>query len=146
MRCRGAQPILAIACLYLCLPSAGAQSLTPNPDHQNVNGCAPASIGRQPSEPKVTIADLYFEGDLGMPPADVEQVASALKQQTYSGEPDEVVDEVLERARRAWQDHGYFKPSSLQVASPDSRIDEQIDEQAGTVAITFDYRPCPLQP
>jgi 5-methylcytosine-specific restriction endonuclease McrA len=57
----------------------------------------------------VTIADLYFEGDLGMPPADVEQVASALKQQTYSGEPDEVVDEVLERARRAWQDHGYFK-------------------------------------
>jgi hypothetical protein len=39
-----------------------------------------------------------------------------------------------------------LKPSSLQVASPDSRIDEQIDEKAGTVAITFDYRPCPLQP
>jgi outer membrane protein insertion porin family len=57
----------------------------------------------------VTIADLYFEGDLGMPPADVEQVASALKQQTYSAEPDEVVDEVLERARLAWQGHGYFK-------------------------------------
>ncbi len=57
----------------------------------------------------MTIADLYFEGELGMPPADVEQIASALRQQTYSGEPDEVVDEVLERARRAWQDHGYFK-------------------------------------
>jgi hypothetical protein len=39
-----------------------------------------------------------------------------------------------------------LKPSSLQVASSDSRVDEQIDEKAGTVAITFDYRPCPLQP
>ena len=57
----------------------------------------------------MTIADLYFEGDLGLPAADIEQIAIALKQLTYSGEPDEVVDEVLERARRAWQDHGYFK-------------------------------------
>jgi outer membrane protein assembly factor BamA len=100
---------LAIAYLPLCQPSSGAQSLAPNPETQNVDLCAPSITGRQPSGPKVTIADLYFEGELGMPPADVEQIASALRQQTYSGEPDEVVDEVLERARRAWQDHGYFK-------------------------------------
>ena len=100
---------MAIAYLLLCQPSSGAQSLAPNPETQNVDVCAPSITGRQPSGPKVTIADLYFEGELGMPPADVEQIASALRQQTYSGEPDEVVDEVLERARRAWQDHGYFK-------------------------------------
>ena len=100
---------MAIAYLLLCQPSSGAQSLAPNPETQNVDVCAPSITGRQPSGPKVTIADLYFEGDLGMPPADVEQIASALRQQTYSGEPDEVVDEVLEGARRAWQDHGYFK-------------------------------------
>ena len=100
---------MAIAYLLLCQPSSGAQSLAPNPEDQNVDVCALSITGRQPSGPKVTIADLYFEGELGMPPANVEQIASALRQQTYSGEPDEVVDEVLERARRAWQDHGYFK-------------------------------------
>jgi len=100
---------LAIPYLLLCQPSSGAQSLAPNPEDQNVDVCALSITGRQPSGPKVTIADLYFEGELGMPPANVEQIASALRQQTYSGEPDEVVDEVLERARRGWQDHGYFK-------------------------------------
>jgi len=108
MRCRGAQPILAIAYLLLCQPSAGA-GLAPQPETPKVDVCASSITDRQPSRPKVTIADLYFEGDLGMPPADADQVASALEQRTYSGEPDEVVDEVLERVRRAWQDHGYFK-------------------------------------
>jgi hypothetical protein len=108
MRCRGAQPVLAIAYILLCQPSARA-GVAPKPESQNVDVCAPPTIDRQRSRPKVTIADLFFEGDLGMPPADVDQVESVLKQGTYSGEPDEVVDDVLERVRRAWQDHGFFK-------------------------------------
>ena len=35
--------------------------------------------------------------------------------------------------------------SSLTDVSPDSRVRRQLDERAGTVAITFDFRVCPLQ-
>jgi outer membrane protein insertion porin family len=36
-------------------------------------------------------------------------------------------------------------PSSLADASPDSRIHLQLDEQAGTLAIIFDFRECPAK-
>ena len=36
-------------------------------------------------------------------------------------------------------------PSSLADASPDSRIHLQLDERAGTLTITFDFRDCPDQ-
>jgi outer membrane protein insertion porin family len=38
------------------------------------------------------------------------------------------------------------RASSLPTdASPDSRIHLRLNERAGTVAVTFDFRPCPLQ-
>ena len=40
---------------------------------------------------------------------DQDQIVDLLRQQTYNGTVDEVKDEVLERVRAAWQNHGYFK-------------------------------------
>jgi hypothetical protein len=36
-------------------------------------------------------------------------------------------------------------PQSVSHLSPDSRIDLQLDERAATVAITFDFRDCPVE-
>ncbi len=45
-------------------------------------------------------------------------------------------------ARLFMQEHA---PSSLADTSPDSRIHLQLDERAGTLAITFDFHDCPDQ-
>ena len=44
-----------------------------------------------------------------MPVTDQEQIAISLKQRTYTGSLDGVVDEAEERVRAGWQDRGYFK-------------------------------------
>jgi outer membrane protein insertion porin family len=44
-----------------------------------------------------------------MPATDQDQIAASLKQRTYTGSLDGVVDEAEERVRAAWQDRGYFK-------------------------------------
>jgi outer membrane protein assembly factor BamA len=54
-------------------------------------------------------ADLIFEGSIQMPRANQEQIAASIKQRSYSGDLDEVTDEVLERVKWEWQDRGYFK-------------------------------------
>jgi outer membrane protein insertion porin family len=71
-----------------------------------------------------------------MPAADQDQISIALKQRTYSGEPDEVTSDVLERVRRAWQDHGYSKvevngDAKVLTSSPASQrisVTVQVDE------------------
>jgi|ERR1017187_2577165 hypothetical protein len=45
-------------------------------------------------------------------------------------------------ARLFVQEHA---PSSLADTSPDSRIHLQLDEGAGTLAIAFDFRDCPIE-
>jgi len=110
MRCRLAQLVLAIAYVLSCQQPTRAQVLpAANPEAQNVKVCAPASVQRHPSGPEVTIVELNFEGDLRMPTTDQDQIATSLKQRTYSGDHDGATSEVLERVRRAWQDRGYFK-------------------------------------
>jgi outer membrane protein assembly factor BamA len=134
---RRAAPIgLAIACTLCCRPVTHAQIPAANPGSQNVRACAPSSTDQQPSGPEVTIAELRFEGDLRMPAADQDQIAIALKQRTYSGEPDGVTSEALERVRRAWQDRGYFKvevngDSKVLTSSPASQrisVTVQVEE------------------
>jgi len=102
-------PILAVACALSCLPLAYAQVHTGRPNAQSIRDCSPTSVDQQPSGPEVVIEDLNFEGDIHLPAADQEQIAASLKRGTYSDEPDAVTSGVLERVRRAWQDHGYFK-------------------------------------
>jgi outer membrane protein assembly factor BamA len=110
MHCRLAQLGLAIAYVLSCQPPTRAQVLpAANPEAQNVKVCAPASVKRRPSRPEVTIVELNFEGDLRMPTTDQDQIATSLKQRTYSGEPDGVAEEILERVRAAWQDRGFFR-------------------------------------
>lgn len=52
-------------------------------------------------------------------------------------QPGNIYDQRL--ARRFVQEHS---PSSLRDASPDSLIHLQLDERAGTLAITYDFRDC----
>jgi TonB family protein len=58
--------------------------------------------------PVATIANLNFEGDLHLPSADRDQIATSLKGRTYHGSSDEVASEISERAKAAWQNSGYF--------------------------------------
>src|SRR6266851_8268825 len=77
-----------------------------------------SSDGEQRSGPVVTIAELSFEGSLLMTAADQAQISASIRQQAYSGDRAEVISQVLERAKVAWQEHGY---SNVQVRG-DSKI------------------------
>jgi outer membrane protein assembly factor BamA len=109
---------------------------TTNPDAQSVNACTPSPVDKRPSGPEVAIAELSFEGNLHLAIADQDQIATSLKERTYSGELDGVVSEVEERVRRAWQDHGYVKvqahgDASVLTSSPASEriaVTVQLDE------------------
>jgi outer membrane protein assembly factor BamA len=57
----------------------------------------------------ITLVDLNFEGDLRLPITEQDRIATELKQITYSGDPDDVTEELEERVRHAWQNRGYFK-------------------------------------
>jgi outer membrane protein assembly factor BamA len=76
-----------------------------------IKPCLPSASSdyKQPSGHDIEIAELTFEGDLHMTIPDQDQIAATLKQRTYSGDPDGVTSEVLERVRRAWQGRGYLK-------------------------------------
>jgi len=84
------------------------------------------------SGPNIQIADLTFEGELKLPPADQDQISASLKEQTYSGDIDSVNSEVEERARRAWREYGYFK---VQVRSSGRLLTSNPVE--GRVSITL---------
>jgi Surface antigen variable number repeat len=96
-------PALAIQ-IVVAQHSVRAES----PKLQNIQGCSsPSSSDGEFVGPSVSIAELRFDGDLRLAVADQEQIASSLKQITYSGHLDEVTDEIVERTREAWQDFGY---------------------------------------
>jgi outer membrane protein insertion porin family len=98
--------------------------------------------------PKVVIADLNFEGSVGMGIPEQNQITASLKQRSYSGDPDGVASDLEERVRRAWQEHGYFKVQvrgnvTILTSSPlESRIAVtfQVDEgqQYRLSGITFE--------
>jgi outer membrane protein insertion porin family len=113
MGCRFAQSVvLLIAYVLVCQPPTHAQLTAPVwiREAQSTKECSPsASSDDKPrSGPEVTIGELTFEGDLHMTIADQEQIAASLRQRKYSGDPDEVISEVLKRVRGAWQERGYF--------------------------------------
>ena len=109
MRCRLAQPVLAIPYVLSCQPPTYAQVPAANPGARSMKACAPSPVNKHASGPEVVIADLIFEGDLHLAISDQDQIATSVKERTYSGEPDGVASDVLERVRRGWQDRGYIK-------------------------------------
>ena len=114
MRCQFAQLIiLAIAYGLSYRPLARAQITVPATilEAQDSGACSPSALSddKQPAAHQVTITEFTFDGDLHMPIEDQDLIAASLKERRYSGNLDEVTSDVLERTRRAWQDHGYFK-------------------------------------
>jgi outer membrane translocation and assembly module TamA len=91
-----------------------------DPEGHDPRVCHPlsSSDGEQRSGPVVTIAELTFEGSLLMTAADQAQISASIRQKPYSGDRAEMISQVLERARFAWQEHGY---SDVQVRA-DSKI------------------------
>jgi TonB family protein len=75
------------------------------------------------SSPQVAVAQLSFEGNLQMPAADQAQISISIRQQAYSGNRDEVIYQVQEKSRAAWQEHGYF---DVRVQGDAKVLSEQI--------------------
>jgi TonB family protein len=86
--------------------------------------------------PVVTIAELNFEGGLSMPSANRDQITASLKQRAYSGELDEVANEISEGVNAAWQSSGYSKAqvytdARVLTSSPDNKrvaVTVRVDE------------------
>jgi outer membrane protein assembly factor BamA len=76
--------------------------------HTELN-CPPPVKLIPSAEMPVKIAELSFEGAQRLPLSDQAQVASSLKQRSYSGGIDSVTSELEERIRREWQQRGYFE-------------------------------------
>jgi hypothetical protein len=111
MRCRFGQFIvLAIAYSLSWQSPTHAQVAATISNTQASEACllAPSSDHSQSSVPQLTIAELAFDGKLQMPPEEQNQLSASLKQQTFSGDVDEVVSGIVERVRAAWQNLGYF--------------------------------------
>jgi TonB family protein len=91
-----------------------------DPEGRNPRACRQlsSSDSEHHSGPVVTIGELSFEGNLLMTGADQAQISASIRQQAYSGDRSEVISQVLERAKVAWQEHGY---SNVQVRG-DSKI------------------------
>jgi len=104
---------LAVVYLVACHPLTQAQhaGASEMPVAQAVLQCPPRVVfpAKQVAGPKVVIADLSFEGSVGMGIPEQDQITASLKQRSYSVDPDGVTSDVEERVRRAWQEHGYFK-------------------------------------
>jgi len=101
-----------------------------DPEGHDPRACRPlsSSNGEQRLGPAVTIAELSFEGSLLMTAADQAQISSLIRQQMYSGDRAEVTSQVLDRAKAAWQEHGY---SDVQVRADakvlsSSPVNEQV--------------------
>lgn len=94
---------LVVGYLTVALPFLDAQS-QPISTIPRTQTC-PVSPGgnNEPDGPEISIAQLTFSGDLQIPVPDQEAIAKSIKQTTHD------TDEALERARRGWQDRGYFK-------------------------------------
>jgi len=108
-----------------------------DPEGHSPRACPPSSSsdGEHRSGPVITIGELSFEGGLLMTAADQAQISASIRQQTYFGHDAEVTSQVLERAKAAWQEHGY---SDVQVRG-DAKIlsSSPVNEQVA-VAVHVD--------
>ena len=76
-------------------------------ESQNVRTCS-LPVAHAESGPELVVAYLTFEGNMQLPISDQEQIATSLKQQTYSSGPDGSIHGLSEMVREAWQNYGYF--------------------------------------
>jgi TonB family protein len=100
--------------------------------------CASSSDHDARLGPVVTIAELTFEGDLGMPSANRDQLTASLMQRTYSGKLDGVATEISERVKAAWQSSGYSK---AQVYTDARVLTSSPDNERVAVAVHVDEGP-----
>jgi outer membrane protein assembly factor BamA len=105
--------LLGAACLLTPQPTyaqhTGSDAVSEGPT-KAARLCPPSHSGSEQSpNPDISITEVAFSGTLQMPATDQDQIAASLKQRTYTGSLDGVVDEAEERVRAAWQDRGYFK-------------------------------------
>jgi outer membrane protein assembly factor BamA len=113
MRCQSGQFIaLAVACILSWQVNAQAQVDVPATmsEGRTSEGCSSSapSVHQQTSTPQITISDLTFNGEMQMPVEDRDELSFSIQQETFSGDVDEVKDQVLERVRTAWENRGYF--------------------------------------
>jgi outer membrane protein assembly factor BamA len=80
---------------------------------------------------EMKIARVTFAGDPALPPPAQVEIAKSLRELAYDDNKDGV-DELLERARDAWQHYGYF---NVKVEHGGSQTLEE-DSESRTVAIT----------
>jgi hypothetical protein len=70
---------------------------------------------------ELRVIGVSFSGNLRMPIADQNQIAAELKQLSYAEASANATDDLVERARRAWQDRGFFRADVNGNAIPTSR-------------------------
>lgn len=89
---------------------AHAQDQTPADNPTPVVSCPSSSIHEgPPSGPEISFTNVTFSGFIQMPISDQEEIVASIKRQKYAHSLDGVVEEVLERVKAGWQNHGYFK-------------------------------------
>ncbi len=100
---------VALPFLWAVEQSSNAQSaLASIPEPIGNRSCQPDDK-EQPSSPEISIAELNFSGARQMSVAEQNEIAASLKQRTYSAPLDGATSEILERAKAAWQERGYFR-------------------------------------
>jgi len=101
------------ACLLATQPTMCAQeaSLSPAaPAHHQVSCPQLAdSKGDHSNGPEVTIAEITFFGDLHLSIPEQDEISRLIKQDVHATSPEGAVEDALERARRGWQNRGYFE-------------------------------------
>jgi outer membrane protein assembly factor BamA len=96
--------------LLACVSLAPAQEQVPSNTRGPLGSCASVSVHEEPpSGPGISITNVTFSGFIQMPVSDQEEIANSIKQQSYAYPLDGMVEEVLERVKAGWQNHGYFK-------------------------------------
>jgi outer membrane protein assembly factor BamA len=88
----------------------------------------------QPAQPHIKLSRLIFRGQTTLPPSELRLIAKSLTEKSYSDS--ELLEELPERIRDAWQHRGYFKvvvgePLVRQLAAPPG-------EQRVAVSISVD--------
>ena len=109
MRTRLAQ-ITFLGSLVAGLSLTHAQEQTPADNPTRVVSCPSLSVHEgPPSGPEISFTNVTFSGFIQMPISDQEEIVASIKRQRYAYPLDGVVEEVVERLKAGWQNHGYFK-------------------------------------
>ncbi len=129
------QAILLATAFALALQSGVAQQSDSAEisEPQNNQACSSSPLPDEaPTGFEIAITEVQFDGDLRLPVEDQQQIASSLKQLRYTGNLDGVADELAERVRQAWQDHGYMQ---VEVSGEDRILSSSPVSES--IAVTF---------